>query len=43
MTPENITRVSDRKNESGHVMVYTVMSVLVLFLAVGLGVDLSHL
>jgi Flp pilus assembly protein TadG len=32
-----------RKNERGSVLVYTVVSVLVLFLAVGLGADLSHL
>lgn len=38
-----ITKNSDRKNERGSVMVYTVISALFLFLAVGLGVDLSHL
>lgn len=34
---------SQRKNERGSVLVYTVVSVLFLFLAVGLGADLSHL
>src|ERR1051326_7234075 len=34
---------SHRKNERGSVLVYTVVSVLFLFLAVGLGADLSHL
>src|SRR6476620_10081966 len=34
---------SHRKNERGSVMAYTVLSVLFLFLAVGLGADLSHL
>lgn len=32
-----------RKNERGSVLVYTVLSVLFLFLAVGLSTDLSHL
>ncbi len=32
-----------RKNERGGVVAYTVLSALFLFLAVGLGVDLSHL
>ncbi|HEY2962450.1 MAG TPA: Tad domain-containing protein [Pyrinomonadaceae bacterium] len=32
-----------RKNERGSVLAYTVISVLFLFLAVGLGADLSHL
>src|SRR5215217_5153507 len=31
------------KNERGNVLAYTVLSALFLFLAVGLGVDLSHL
>ncbi len=35
--------LSHRKNERGSVLVYTVVSVLFLFLAVGLGADLSHL
>jgi Flp pilus assembly protein TadG len=43
MRPENITRVSDRKGERGNVLAYTVMSAFFLFMAVGLGVDLSHL
>ena len=43
MRPAGITKYSDRKNEGGSVMVYTVISALFLFLAVGLGVDLSHL
>ena len=34
---------SQRKNERGSVLAYTVISVLFLFLAVGLGADLSHL
>src|ERR1044072_7356681 len=34
---------SHQKNERGSVLVYTVVSVLFLFLAVGLGADLSHL
>ncbi len=37
------TKNSYRRNERGSVMVYTVISALFLFLAVGLGVDLSHL
>lgn len=43
MQPENITKVSNRKGERGNVLAYTVMSAFFLFLAVGLGVDLSHL
>jgi Flp pilus assembly protein TadG len=43
MRPENITRVSDRRGERGNVLAYTVISAFFLFLAVGLGVDLSHL
>ena len=34
---------SHRKNERGNVLAYTVVSVLFLFFAVGLGVDISHL
>jgi Flp pilus assembly protein TadG len=34
---------SHRKGERGSVLAYTVLSVLFLFFAVGLGVDLSHL
>jgi Flp pilus assembly protein TadG len=37
------SRVLKRKNELGNVLAYTVLSALFLFLAVGLGVDLSHL
>jgi len=36
------SRASRRKGERGNVLVYTVLSALFLFLAVGLGVDLSH-
>jgi Flp pilus assembly protein TadG len=39
----DIKRASDRKNERGNVLAYTVLSAFFLFLAVGLGVDLSHL
>ena len=35
--------LSQRKNERGSVLAYTVLSALFLFLAVGLGADLSHL
>lgn len=35
-------RASRRKGERGNVLAYTVLSALCLFLAVGLGVDLSH-
>lgn len=35
--------LSNRKSEHGGVLAYTVISALFLFLAVGLGVDLSHL
>jgi len=38
-----MTRISKRKNERGNVLVYTVLSAFFLFMAVGLGVDLSHL
>ncbi|HZI46536.1 MAG TPA: pilus assembly protein TadG-related protein, partial [Pyrinomonadaceae bacterium] len=37
------SRASRRKGERGNVLAYTVLSALFLFLAVGLGVDLSHL
>jgi Flp pilus assembly protein TadG len=37
------SRALQRKNERGNVLAYTVLSALFLFLAVGLGVDLSHL
>ncbi|HEY4422857.1 MAG TPA: pilus assembly protein TadG-related protein [Pyrinomonadaceae bacterium] len=36
------SRASRRKGERGNVLAYTVLSALFLFLAVGLGVDLSH-
>lgn len=36
------SRASRRKSERGNVLVYTVLSALCLFLAVGLGVDISH-
>src|SRR5215203_3260783 len=39
----SLPKISDRKNERGNVLAYTVLSALFLFLAVGLGVDLSHL
>jgi len=38
-----MSTVSKRKNERGNVLVYTVLSAFFLFMAVGLGVDLSHL
>src|SRR5215203_6467185 len=38
----SLSKISDRKNERGNVLAYTVLSALFLFLAVGLGVDLSH-
>src|ERR1044072_5422263 len=37
------SRAARRKGERGTVLAYTVLSALFLFLAVGLGVDLSHL
>lgn len=43
MQPENRTEIFRRKRERGNVLVYTVMSAFFLFMAVGLGVDLSHL
>ena len=43
MRPENMKRASRRKKERGNVLVYTVVSAFFLFMAVGLGVDLSHL
>ena len=43
MNKECAANLSQRKNERGNVLAYTVISVLFLFLAVGLGVDLSHL
>jgi Flp pilus assembly protein TadG len=43
MNKERAGNLSHRKNERGNVLAYTVLSVLFLFLAVGLGADLSHL
>lgn len=43
MNRESKPDLSHRKNERGSVLAYTVLSVLFLFLAVGLGADLSHL
>jgi len=43
MDQRSLSRSSKRKNERGNVLAYTVLSALFLFLAVGLGVDLSHL
>ena len=43
MKETSVASAATRKNERGSVLAYTVMSVLFLFLAVGLGVDLSHL
>ena len=43
MNEERAGNLSHRKNERGNVLAYTVISVLFLFLAVGLGADLSHL
>ena len=43
MKTKRHSRASRRKNERGNVLAYTVLSALFLFLAVGLGVDLSHL
>lgn len=38
-----LLKPNSRRGERGSVLTYTVLSVLFLFLAVGLGVDLSHL
>lgn len=43
MQLKHSSRALQRKNERGNVLAYTVLSALFLFLAVGLGVDLSHL
>lgn len=43
MKKESSANLVHRKNERGSVLAYTVLSVLFLFLAVGLGADLSHL
>src|SRR5688500_16938321 len=39
----SLIKPKSRRGERGSVLTYTVLSVLFLFLAVGLGVDLSHL
>ena len=43
MKNECAADIDHRKGERGSVLAYTVLSVLFLFFAVGLGVDLSHL
>jgi Flp pilus assembly protein TadG len=43
MQTKRHSRALRRKKERGNVLAYTVLSALFLFLAVGLGVDLSHL
>jgi Flp pilus assembly protein TadG len=43
MKKEIAANLSHRKNERGNVLAYTVIATLFLFLAVGLGADLSHL
>ena len=43
MQQKRNSRAARRKSERGNVLAYTVLSALCLFLAVGLGVDLSHL
>jgi len=43
MRPEHRSKISRRKKQRGNVLVYTVLSAFFLFMAVGLGVDLSHL
>lgn len=43
MKQRHHSRASKRRKERGNVLAYTVLSALFLFLAVGLGVDLSHL
>lgn len=42
MKTKHHSRALRRKGERGNVLAYTVLSALFLFLAVGLGVDLSH-
>src|SRR4026209_968516 len=42
MQSKRHSRALRRKGERGNVLAYTVLSALFLFLAVGLGVDLSH-
>jgi Flp pilus assembly protein TadG len=43
MKKDIAANLSQRKNERGNVLAYTVIATLFLFLAVGLGADLSHL
>ena len=43
MKAKHHSRALRRKGERGNVLAYTVLSALFLFLAVGLGVDLSHM
>ncbi|MGH9962875.1 MAG: TadE/TadG family type IV pilus assembly protein, partial [Pyrinomonadaceae bacterium] len=43
MKKHHVADSSHRKAERGSVLAYTVLSVLFLFFAVGLGADLSHL
>ena len=43
MKKDIAANLSHRKNERGNVLAYTVIATLFLFLAVGLGADLSHL
>jgi Flp pilus assembly protein TadG len=43
MQTKRHSRALRRRKERGNVLAYTVLSALFLFLAVGLGVDLSHL
>ncbi|HEU4768169.1 MAG TPA: pilus assembly protein TadG-related protein [Pyrinomonadaceae bacterium] len=42
-TTTGLVKPNSRRGERGSVLAYTVLSLLFLFLAVGLGVDLSHL
>src|SRR5262245_1224699 len=43
MQTKRHSRALQRKKERGNVLAYTVLSALFLFLAVGLGADMSHL
>jgi Flp pilus assembly protein TadG len=43
MNKERAGNLNHRKSERGNVLAYTVIAFLFLFLAVGLGADLSHL
>jgi Flp pilus assembly protein TadG len=42
-TSASLARPKSRRGERGSVLTYTVLSILFLFLAIGLGVDMSHL